>query len=125
MTEPQGNPTALAELIRSRMAALGRTYRDVAADAGISTAYVHKLAVGTKPVMPNRELADALERGLGLPAETFVSAGMADMRIGEFVLEEGKARAVYELARTVTDEDLDVVLGMLRVMRERPGRSVG
>ena len=123
MTEPQGTTTALADLIRSRMAALGRTYRDVAADSGISTAYVHKLAVGTKPVMPNRELADALERGLGLPAETWVSAGLADMRIGEFVLEEGEARAIYEMSRTVTAEDRAVVIGMLRVMRERPGRS--
>lgn len=112
-TQPGTEPTTpIARYVKRRRAQLGKTQRQLAADAGTSPAYISQIE-GGKVSLPGAALRRALASGLGVSHLDILVA------CGELTPEEaGQPESREDAAGAVLDE----LRPLLREVRWSPGR---
>jgi transcriptional regulator with XRE-family HTH domain len=108
---------ALAYLVETRRRVMGKSFRAIATEAGVSVATVHKITSGKMVQPPTTKTLDGLARVLGLDREVLDAAAMADRGVREFVLEEGNPRVAYYGMRELTPDQQEIVLSVIRGRR--------
>jgi transcriptional regulator with XRE-family HTH domain len=108
--------SAVAQLIRRRLQALGLSARQSSLRAHLSHNTLRVILAGARPTP---DTCDALDRALGLPRATLRLLAGWPVPDDRFQFSEEWARLLLELA---TPEMRQMVIGFLLAQTPRPGR---
>jgi transcriptional regulator with XRE-family HTH domain len=119
--------TTLAELVDSRRRALGKTYRKVAEESGLSLAFIHKVASGQLASFPTPRTIEGLATALELPEQTVIDAAGSDIGVKVQAFEakgEYVGRAIYYGQQVLDDDEREMVLAIITKFALAHGKSI-
>lgn len=120
LAEGVATPT-LARLVRERKEATGKSYREMAAESGVSIATFHKMAQGRMTQVPAPRIAEGVAQALGVDVTAIYNAVGHDLGVREFHLDDVERTTVYLGMADLPAHRRRLLLDLMNDMRERSG----
>lgn len=111
----------LAKLVADRKEAIGKSYREIAADAGVALSTIHKMAQGRMHQVPGPRIAEGVAYALGVNPQVLLDAVAHDLGVKEFRLEDADRTTVYHALGDLSPRQRRLVLEVVNEMREHSG----
>jgi transcriptional regulator with XRE-family HTH domain len=112
-----GRAAGLGPFLRQLRLSRGATVKEIAASAGVSSSYLFRMERGEAP-NPSISLLRKLAGALGVSLETLTEAGRSPANSGAASLADEIVAGV----RTLPEEDLELVLDVVRLLQRRGRR---